>query len=306
MFVVAVATSRTSFWHSITASQCCKLLGRHRQLHVNAILRFDRGRWGEGGGEQRRKAHFLHSGLGSGLFAALVMGEFGTNLHSASDSESSTCASDPEEWAAERPLTWYEWATGSGPVSADPLPPSLPSQSSAPVSGAAGVPGTNGNPPSAGGAAGGSASAALDAINLEELGVQVSPCKVRVPPSGLGPFHAVPKVNPLRLCTLQISLGSVAGFCSGYALKKVSKAAAIVIGLGFVGIQLARHNGLISDVNWGMVQEKLVQALDADGDGQVSVQDLKTHLGKLIDVLGFNLPSGAAFGAAFFLGLRYG
>jgi uncharacterized membrane protein (Fun14 family) len=105
---------------------------------------------------------------------------------------------------------------------------------------------------------------------------------------------------------LQISLGSIAGFCSGYALKKVSKAAAIVVGLGFVGLQLARYNGLISEVHWGKVQSSLITALDADGDGEVTVRDLKTHLGRIIDVLGFNLPSGAAFGTSFVLGLRYG
>lgn len=104
----------------------------------------------------------------------------------------------------------------------------------------------------------------------------------------------------------QLSLGSVAGFCSGYALKKVSKAAAIAVGVGFVAVQLLRYNGLISDVDWGHVEETLVRALDTDGDGRITMTDVKVHLTRTVRILGFNIPSGAAFGGAFLLGLRYG
>lgn len=110
---------------------------------------------------------------------------------------------------------------------------------------------------------------------------------------------------PLPL-PLQLTLGSVAGFCSGYALKKVSKAAAIAVGVGFVGLQLLRYHGVISDVDWGHVEESLVRALDTDGDGKLTLNDLRTHFIRTVGVLGFNLPSGAAFGGAFVLGLRYG
>ena len=34
--------------------------------------------------------------------------------------------------------------------------------------------------------------------------------------------------------------------------------------------------------------------------------DFKLHVQREIDILGFNLPSGAAFGGAFVLGLRWG
>jgi FUN14 family len=51
-----------------------------------------------------------------------------------------------------------------------------------------------------------------------------------------------------ELCT-QVTLGGVAGFCSGYAVKKVSKVAAFVVGVGFIGVQVARYYGVINEVS---------------------------------------------------------
>lgn len=59
-------------------------------------------------------------------------------------------------------------------------------------------------------------------------------------------------------------------------------------------------------VDWKSVEDRLVQTLDTDGDGKLTIADARSHLNNVIEVLGFNLPSGAAFGAAFLLGLRYG
>lgn len=59
-------------------------------------------------------------------------------------------------------------------------------------------------------------------------------------------------------------------------------------------------------VNWAQMEDRLVHALDTDNDGRITMADLKTHLNRTIEVLGFNLPSGAAFGLAFTMGLRYG
>ena len=105
---------------------------------------------------------------------------------------------------------------------------------------------------------------------------------------------------------LQLSFGSFAGFCSGYAVKKVSRMFAFAIGAGFVTIQLMRYNGLITDVHWDTYEKRFTELLDADGDGRVTPVDLQIHLRKVIDVLGFNVPSTAAFGTFFILGLRYG
>lgn len=104
----------------------------------------------------------------------------------------------------------------------------------------------------------------------------------------------------------QVTLGGIAGFCSGYAVKKVSKVAAFVVGVGFIGVQVARYYGVINDVDWSAVEEQLVRSLDTDGDGRITHNDLKAHFDRAMEVLGFNLPSGAAFATFFLMGLRYG
>lgn len=48
---------------------------------------------------------------------------------------------------------------------------------------------------------------------------------------------------------VQVTLGSMAGFCSGYAVKKVSKVAAFAIGAGFIVVQLLRYAEVIGDVS---------------------------------------------------------
>ena len=105
---------------------------------------------------------------------------------------------------------------------------------------------------------------------------------------------------------LQLSFGGVAGFCSGYALKKVSKVVAFAVGAAFVTVQVMRYNGLITDIHWAQYEKRFTELLDADGDGRVTPADLQIHLRKLIEIMGFNVPSSAAFGTAFLVGLRYG
>ena len=36
----------------------------------------------------------------------------------------------------------------------------------------------------------------------------------------------------------RISFGAVAGYCSGYAIKKVGKAAVVFVGLSFIALQV--------------------------------------------------------------------
>jgi hypothetical protein len=47
------------------------------------------------------------------------------------------------------------------------------------------------------------------------------------------PFPSLPSSALPRDLGLQLSIGGICGFCSGYALKKVGKTAAFVFGIGF-------------------------------------------------------------------------
>jgi len=104
----------------------------------------------------------------------------------------------------------------------------------------------------------------------------------------------------------QLSVGAITGFCSGYALKKVSKAAAFVLGLGFIGFQVARYHGVVQSPDWQAMDDKLVAALDANGDGKVDLEDMQVHLAKMTAYLSVGLPSAGAFGVAFLVGLKSG
>ena len=105
---------------------------------------------------------------------------------------------------------------------------------------------------------------------------------------------------------VQITLGSVMGFCSGYALKRTAKVAAVVVGLGFLALQGARAAKLVDVPDWRGAQDALIRFLDVDQDGAVTNNDLRLLLGRVLDSLQLGLPSGAGFAAAFILGLRYG
>lgn len=99
----------------------------------------------------------------------------------------------------------------------------------------------------------------------------------------------------------QLTLGSTLGFCSGYALRIVGRAAAVGVGGAFMFIQGLAYTGYIQ-VDWRKVEKDYLRALDKDGDGKVTARDFE-HIGRrTVDALAFNLPAGAGFTA----GLAYG
>lgn len=59
----------------------------------------------------------------------------------------------------------------------------------------------------------------------------------------------------------QISFGSVMGYCSGTAAKKVGKAVAFAVGCIFIGLQAAVSTGYI-EVDWARIQTDTVKKLD--------------------------------------------
>jgi uncharacterized membrane protein (Fun14 family) len=138
---------------------------------------------------------------------------------------------------------------------------------------------------------------------------------------------------------LQLSLGSVCGFCYGYALKKVGKTAAFIFGIGFISLQTVRiiqqsqqstHTPLISNqlpslpsssssssssttttttpplIDWVKVENEMIKFFDIDGDGKVTLNDMHTLTSRLVSSLSLGIPSTSAFAAAFFLGIRWG
>ncbi len=95
----------------------------------------------------------------------------------------------------------------------------------------------------------------------------------------------------------QITFGGLAGFVAGYALKKVGKVAAIVLGLFFIGLQLLAYYGFV-EIDWTRIQASVDPLL-----GQEQLQSLWQ---RLVAVLTYNSPFAGGFVAGLVLGLRRG
>jgi uncharacterized membrane protein (Fun14 family) len=94
--------------------------------------------------------------------------------------------------------------------------------------------------------------------------------------------------------------GFTAGACTGFALKKVAKAAAFTFGAVFMGFQLAAQTGYVT-VNWGKVERDLKKYFPekpADESQMISeaVKFLTTNTG----------IAATVFTAGFMTGLKMG
>ena len=68
-------------------------------------------------------------------------------------------------------------------------------------------------------------------------------------------------MDKLKPYVNQLTVGSVTGFCSGYALKKVGKAAAFVVGCGFIALQTCVTFGYLN-VDWAKISDDTKKKLD--------------------------------------------
>jgi len=103
----------------------------------------------------------------------------------------------------------------------------------------------------------------------------------------------------------KISYGSCLGGCAGYALKKMTKAAAMAIGGVFLFLQVLAYKGYIF-VDWQKVEKDVVSKLDQDGDGDFDGDDVKILVANMWDFVKFQLPSASGFGLGFVAGFKYG
>ena len=92
----------------------------------------------------------------------------------------------------------------------------------------------------------------------------------------------------------ELGIGGIGGFLVGWALKKVAKLVAIIIGLGFLGLQYLSYKGIITIDYSALV--KIANDLVGKASGaQGLLTDLIVHL-----------PFGAAFIGGLYLGLQKG
>ena len=112
-------------------------------------------------------------------------------------------------------------------------------------------------------------------------------------------------LDTLKPILSNLSFGAVMGYCSGTALKKVGKALAVVIGVGFIGLQTAVSAGYI-EVNWENVRVTFVNKIDTTGDGKLDFEDAKTYWKMLKKLLTNKIPSAGGFSLGFLYGVRSG
>lgn len=103
----------------------------------------------------------------------------------------------------------------------------------------------------------------------------------------------------------QVSFGGLCGFCSGYAVKKAGKLAAVGVGVAFCALQALAYTGVV-EVKWRALERATIASLDQNGDGKLDAQDAKLALNRLQSLLQYGMPSSAGFGAGFVLGLKLG
>ncbi|KAK3832992.1 MAG: FUN14 family-domain-containing protein [Linnemannia elongata] len=112
------------------------------------------------------------------------------------------------------------------------------------------------------------------------------------------------KKEPL-INSKELTFGMAMGLCSGYLFKKLGKLMMLVVGLGFVSLQLLVNSGYIQ-VNWKKIESKFVDQFDVDRDGKVTVNDAKHGFRWLMTLLTKNFQFKSTFVGGFVLGFKHG
>ncbi|KAF9930471.1 FUN14 domain-containing protein 1 [Linnemannia zychae] len=112
------------------------------------------------------------------------------------------------------------------------------------------------------------------------------------------------KKDPL-INSKELTFGMAMGLCSGYLFKKLGKLMMLVIGLGFVSLQLLVNSQYVT-VNWSKIESKFVDRFDVDRDGKVTVNDAKHGFRWLMNILTRNFQFKATYVTGFVLGFKHG
>ena len=147
----------------------------------------------------------------------------------------------------------------------------------------------------------------LRAIFFSFLLFTVRPLNIQLPvthSSDSSHFIDLYITDKLKPALTKITFGSLVGYCSGVATKKIGRALAIVAGVGFMLVQGAVYSGYI-DVDWKKVQDDVASKVDANKDGALNAEDAKEYWKKLKAILTHNIPNAGGFSLGFLYGVTY-
>lgn len=107
----------------------------------------------------------------------------------------------------------------------------------------------------------------------------------------------MPDIETLMGPLAGLGFGGLTGAAVGYTAKKVTKLAAIILGLAFILVQVMVYQGWL-DVDWTAVQSATEQAVNSE--------EGRSALERAWEVLTNNLPWGGGFVGGFALGFKLG
>ncbi|MEM1545252.1 MAG: FUN14 domain-containing protein [Candidatus Methanomethylicia archaeon] len=101
-------------------------------------------------------------------------------------------------------------------------------------------------------------------------------------------------MDALNVILLQLGIGGIGGFLVGYAVKKVAKILAVILGLGFLSLLYLSYKGIIQ-ISYDRLLGEVESGLKFIGIGQSVISSIIA-----------NIPFAASFITGFILGLKKG
>ena len=131
----------------------------------------------------------------------------------------------------------------------------------------------------------------------------------------------LPALLPSPGLPADLSYGFLAGYASGYALRRAGRVACAALGASFLALQALARAGYV-DVHHDKLRERVTALLDRNGDGKVDADDLRECAEGARRAAGFGVDgkgggdgrgsdggvyaSAGGFGLGFYGGLRSG
>jgi uncharacterized membrane protein (Fun14 family) len=101
-------------------------------------------------------------------------------------------------------------------------------------------------------------------------------------------------MDTLNVILVQLGIGGIGGFLVGYAVKKVVKILAVILGLGFLSLLYLSYKGIIQ-ISYDKLLSEVEEGLGLTGFGQSVILSIIA-----------NIPFAASFTVGFLLGLKKG
>jgi len=101
-------------------------------------------------------------------------------------------------------------------------------------------------------------------------------------------------MDTLNVILVQLGIGGIGGFLVGYAVKKVAKILAVILGLGFLSLLYLSYKGIIQ-ISYDKLLSEVEKGLGFTGFGQSVILSIIA-----------NIPFATSFTVGFLLGLKKG